>query len=118
VPARAPLSDLVVSSHQHRQVSGRVVIGQRGSQFEADLLKGQATATAATTARGAAQTVLGKTVKSNVAAGTLQFQVALNRRGRKLLKHQGRLKALLKVAVTPPGGTKKVASARVTLTGR
>jgi plastocyanin len=117
-PGGAPLRDLVVGSHQHGRVSARVVVGQSGSQFEADLLKVQGTSTVATTARGTAQKVLGKTVKSNVPAGTLQFQVALNRRGRKLLKRQGRLKVVLKVAVTPPGGTTKVASARVTMTAR
>jgi plastocyanin len=115
VPQGSPtVSALQVGSHRHGNVSGQVEIGQGGSRFEADLLKG-AGSTTASTAKGTSKNVLGQAVKASVPAGTLQFQVALNRRGRKLVSRKGHVKLILKVTVTPPGGAAKSASTHVKL---
>jgi plastocyanin len=110
------VSGLQVGSRQHGNVSGQVEIGQVGSRFEADLLNGAGKSTGASAAKGTS--ILGKTVKASVPAGTLHFQVGLNRRGHRLLKRKGHLKLLLKVTVTPPGGAAKSSSTHLTLATR
>jgi plastocyanin len=107
------LSDLHVAPHQKRRVSGRVVIGQSGSQLEADLLPGSAG-----TAQSGNQSVLGRTIKRSLPAGRQRFKVALNRRGRRALARRGHLAVLLRIIVTPPSGSPATASARLRLSAR
>ena len=112
-PAPLAQSGLSVVSHGRRTVSGDVTIGTTGSRLQADLVPATASG-----ARVAATRVLGRTIEPSVASGSHRFQVALNRRGRRMLARRRRLRLALRVTVTPPGGSASTASVPVTLRGR
>jgi plastocyanin len=104
----AAASSLQLPAVQHgTTVKGTVTIASGGSDFEADLL--------GSTSQLARSTVVGKTVKHGVGAGTLHFRVTLNKRGRAALKRHRRLALKLVVTVRGPGGARSSLSRSITL---
>jgi plastocyanin len=86
------------------RVSLAVVRGGAPARVEIDLL--------AKVAHSHKRALVGRLVRGSVAAGKASFSIALNARGKSLLRHRRRLPAIVKVTLTPPIGARLVAVTR------
>jgi plastocyanin len=110
-PARA----LRLAASQHgRSVRGAVAVSQAGAHgsLEVDLLARRASLGRA---GHSAQVRVGRLVRSSLAAGTVRFSVALNRRAKAALLRKGSLALSAKVLLKPVGGSAASITRRVVL---
>jgi plastocyanin len=93
----------LATTQKGTRVRGKVDVAQAGSRLEVALKSGR---------QG-----VGRYVKAKAASGANTFSVALDTRGKRLLKRRHSLKLTVAVAITPPGGKKMVRNMNVKLRG-
>lgn len=96
---------LVAARHRGGlRVSLAVSQGGAPARLEVDLL--------AKARHGHKQTLIGRFVRNSLAAGKASFSIALNARGKSVLRRQRKLPAIVKVTLTPPIGGRPVTVTR------
>ena len=101
-PAPAAMGALTIAARQRgRAVRGTVEVGRAGSTVAVRLKRGTR--------------ILGKLLERDVAAGRLSLKVALDHRGKRLLRARKTLGLVVEVVVDPPAGTTARASRSVKL---
>jgi plastocyanin len=101
----APVARLKLTAPRHRaSVHGSIEVTSSGGggRLEVDLLA-RAASPAANPHRG--QLLVGRLVRTSVPAGKVTFSVALNPRGKSMLRHHHRLTLTVRVTFAPPAGT-------------
>jgi plastocyanin len=105
---RAPKDSLTggslqLASSQRGNVHGSVEVAQAGSRLEINLLASSATVASSS---HSATLAVGRLIKADIPAGRFSFRISLSKRARLALARRGRLVLTVKIALTPPGGTR------------
>lgn len=111
--AGAALSALRISSSQKGpRLRGSVVLGRAGSTVQINLV---VAAAALARSPSRAPVSAGRLTMRRVGPGRVSFSVPLNARARRALRRRGRLRLVVKIAVTSPGGASATVNRTVTL---